>query len=225
MEISAGADPRGARGDRSVRSRSSTADAEPLAVVARRRPRVARGGDDEDELGERAAAQQAAARSARSRAPRPRSARPRRAGPTRRRLVPRAGGGEAAERGGDRLRPRLQLPEVARRDHDAALDRGEPQAGDEELPRDDRRDHPAGEDALRRPGRSASASTSTLSAIGSSSEPSGVVRALPPREPAVDLIGRHRGDEQRGRPVGVGVEVPLREENDHERASRRCARR
>ena len=68
--------------------------------------------------------------------------------PPRDAVAPDAGGGEAADRGGDRLRPRLQLAEVAGRDHDAALERGEPQAADEELAPDDRGDHPGREDVL-----------------------------------------------------------------------------
>ena len=53
-------------------------------------------------------------------------------------VAPRAGGREAAEARRDRLRPRLQLAEVARRDHDAALDRRLAQAGDQHLAHDDR---------------------------------------------------------------------------------------
>ena len=84
--------------------------------------------------------------------------------------VPGARGLEPCEGRRDRLGPRLQLPEVARAHHDAALDRREAEAGDRDLPRDDRRDHPGGRDALPTSITSA-ARTSTLSAIGSSSEP------------------------------------------------------
>src|SRR5918996_6547821 len=53
-----------------------------------------------------------------------------------------AAGGEPAETRGDRLRPGLELAEVARADHDAALERGQSEAGDEELAGDDGGDHP-----------------------------------------------------------------------------------
>ena len=72
--------------------------------------------------------------------------------PPRHARSPDAGGGQAADGGGDRLGPRLQLAEVAGGDHDAALDRRLAEAGDEELARHDRGDHPRRE---RRPGRSA----------------------------------------------------------------------
>ena len=123
-----------------------------------------------------------------------------------------------AERGRDRLRPRLQLAEVARGQDDAALDRREPQAGDEELAR--RRSPRPSTPARCRP-RSASrarASTSTLSAIGSSSEPSGDVVPRAAREPAVEPVGRHRDAEDRGRPVVVVAGSPRR------RAARRAGR-
>ena len=63
-------------------------------------------------------------------------------------MSPRAGGREAAEPGGDRLRPRLELPEVARGEDDAALDRRLAQTRDEHLAHDDRGDHPRGRDVL-----------------------------------------------------------------------------
>ena len=68
------------------------------------------------------------------------------------------------------------------------------------------------------------ARTSTLSAIGSSSEPKRRGLIAPAREPAVDLIGRHRDGEDRRRPVGVVLEVP-REEDDHDRHRERPGER
>ena len=64
------------------------------------------------------------------------------------------------------------------------------------------------------------ASTSTLSAIGSSSEPNADVWFRAPREPAVDLVGRHRHREDGRRPVQVTGEVP-REQHDHDRPGER----
>ena len=63
-------------------------------------------------------------------------------------MAPRAGRREPADGCGDRLRPRLQLPEVAGGDHDAALDRRLPKPGDQQLAGDDRRHHPGREDRL-----------------------------------------------------------------------------
>ena len=37
----------------------------------------------------------------------------------------------------------------------------------------------------------------------------------PPGEPAVDLVGRHRDDEDAGRPVRVTLEVPREQDDDH----------
>src|SRR4029077_795159 len=62
--------------------------------------------------------------------------------------APDARSREAADRGGDRLRPRLALAQVARGDHDAALERREAETADEQLAADDRGDHPRREDAL-----------------------------------------------------------------------------
>ncbi len=59
-------------------------------------------------------------------------------------------GREAAEGGRDRLRPGLELAEVAGADDDAALEGGEPEAGDEELAGDHGGDHPGREHARRR---------------------------------------------------------------------------
>ena len=122
----------------------------------------------------------------------PRQRRRRRAAATRRRCgsrrLPAANPPTA---GRDRLRPRLQLAEVARRDHDATLERGEPQAADQQLARDDRRDHPGREDALieqdderrrarapcRRPGRAASRTSSCVP----------MRRAIRPSNQSVDI--------------------------------------
>ena len=64
------------------------------------------------------------------------------------RAAPRPGAGYPPHGRRDGLRPRFELAEIARRDDDAALERREAEAGDEELARDDRDDHPAGKDAL-----------------------------------------------------------------------------
>lgn len=53
---------------------------------------------------------------------------------------------EAAQAARDRLSPRLQLGEIARRDDHASFERREPQARHEQLAGNDRRDHPSGKD-------------------------------------------------------------------------------
>ncbi len=53
-----------------------------------------------------------------------------------------------------------------------------------------------------------------MSATGSSSLPSWRETSAAAREPAVDLIGRHGDDEDRGRPVRVVREVPGEEKHD-----------
>ena len=111
-----------------------------------------------------------------------------------------ARGREPAGRGGDRLRPGLELAEVAGGDDDAALERRQPQAADQELARDDRGDHPGREDALVEQHDRASPSTSTLSATGSSSEPNDERAARAARDPAVEPVGRHRDAEDRRSP-------------------------
>ena len=99
---------------------------------------------------------------------------------------------------------------------DAALERGEPQPGDEELARR-RSARPSRPGTRPRPSRTIStASTSTLSATGSSSEPSGEVRPLAARDAAVEPVGRHRGDEDGGRPVVVTGKFHTKR-SDHER--------
>ena len=110
-------------------------------------------------------------RRGRSRALRPTSGRPRRAAPTTRR-----GPTRGPRRRSRRQPPRppatsLQFAEVARLDDDAALERGEAEARDEELARDDRDDHPRGKDVLVDQLMSTE-STSSLSATGSRSLPS-----------------------------------------------------
>ena len=57
-------------------------------------------------------------------------------------------GGEPRDGCSDRLSPRLQLPEVARGEDDAALDCRLAKACDQHLPDDDRSDHPGRDDSL-----------------------------------------------------------------------------
>ena len=111
---------------------------------------------------------------------------------------------EAADRGRHRLRPRLQLAEVARLDDDAALDRGEAQPRDQDLAGDDRGHHPAREDPLA---DQDDQRREHEHLVGDRVEERAERRRplLAPREPPVDLVGRHRGDEERGRPVRVPV--------------------
>ena len=129
---------------------------------------------------------------ARNRARRPRSGRARRAGPTTRRPCstrrPLRSRRSPAAIACDQV---FSLPRSRACDHDAALERGQAQARDEELARDDRRHHPAGEDVLADRARSGPVSTRILSATGSSSEPSGEVRpwlrATRPSNQSVDI--------------------------------------
>ena len=159
----------------------------------------------------------ARARAARSRARRPRSARARRAAPTTRR------GRSTRRRPRSRRAPAatacaqvFSLPRSRACEHDAALDRREPQPRDEELAGDDRArpsrpgttPSPTQHDQrrrarapCRRSGRAASRAPWSAAAAG---------RA------AVELVGRHRGDEDDRRPVVVVGEVPG-VEDDHER--------
>ena len=93
------------------------------------------------------------------------------------------------------------------------LERGEPQARDEELPRDDRRNHPRRDDVLpdqhdhRREDEHLVGNR-----VEERSERRGLIPAT--REPAVDLIRRHRDDEHRRRPVLVVGKIPREEDDD-----------
>ena len=96
----------------------------------------------------------------------------------------------------------------------AALDRGEAQPGDQELTGDDRRDHPAREDpAVDQHDHGRQYEHLVSDGIEQRAERAG--QSLPSREPAVDLVGCHRCDEEAGRPVPMGMKVPL-VQADHE---------
>ena len=145
-----------------------------------------------------------AAQRGRSRARRSTSARPRPAAPTRRcRPARRPAAAKPPTARGDCLRPGLELAEVAGMEHDAALERRQPQRGDEELPHDDQRDHPARRDSAASTSITSTARTRILSAAGieQRAERRGVAAAA--RDPAVEPVRRHRGGEERGRPVVV----------------------
>src|SRR5262249_15339440 len=113
----------------------------------------------------------------------------------------------------ERLRPRLQLAEVARVQHDAALERRQPQRGDEELTDDDQRNHPAGCDLLvDEHDRHREAGDLVRGRVEQRAERRGASAAA--RDTPVEPVGRHRSREQGGRPVVVAVEIPGVEKDD-----------
>ena len=83
-----------------------------------------------------------------------------------------------------------------------ALDRGEAQPRDQDLAGDDRGHHPAREDPLA---DEDDQRREHEHLVGDRVEQRAERRRppLPPRQPSVHLVGRHRGDEQRRRPVRV----------------------
>ena len=103
--------------------------------------------------------------------------------------------------------------EVARSEDDAALERREPEPGDEDLADDDQRDHPrrrhAFADEHHERGQHEDLVRDRVEELAELR-----ARAATPREPAVDLIGGHRDDEDGRRPVRVVVEVPCVQEDD-----------
>jgi acetyl-CoA/propionyl-CoA carboxylase biotin carboxyl carrier protein len=126
---------------------------------------------------------------------------------------PRPGGGEAADRCGHGLRPRLELAEIARRDHDAPLQRREAEPGDQELTRNDPDDHPGRENALVYE-HDEHGEDEQLVRDRVEEGPEGGGVPTPPRDPPVEPVRCHRGDEQTGRPVVVTREAPLVEGDD-----------
>src|SRR5581483_9722370 len=107
-------------------------------------------------------------------------------------------------------------PEIAGLQDDPALDGCESQAGDEQLPGDDRRDHPGGEGVLADPDDHRGEDEHL---VGHRVEQRSERRRppLPARQPAVDLVRRHRRDEERGRVVVVSGELPDVEDHDERR--------
>src|SRR6266511_2395331 len=126
---------------------------------------------------------------------------------------PGVSGGKAAHRGRNRLRPRLELAEIARCDDDPALERREPEAGDQELARDDPDDHPGGEDTLVDEDDE-NREDEQLVRHRIEQRPQRSCVAASPRDLAVEPVRRHRGDEDAGRPVVVAGEVPLVQRDD-----------
>ena len=136
-------------------------------------------------------------------------------------MRPRARGGEAADRCGDRLSPRLQLSEVAGREYDSALDRGLAEARDQNLAHDDRRDHPRRHDPLAHEHHERGEHEHL---VGDRVEEraDGRGAALSAREPAVEPVGRHRDAEDGCRPVVVAREAPGVEHHHERDGCRTC---
>ncbi len=161
------------------------------------------------------AAGTASARCVRSRARRPRSARPRRAATTRRRSSPHApAAAKPPSPAAIACAQVLSLPRSRAASTIAALDRRLPQAGDQDLADDDRRDHPRRRDVLADEHHEHPQHEHLVrDRVEQRAE-----RRRPPvaaRKPPVEPVGRHPDAEDRRRPVGVPRERPREQHDDH----------
>ncbi len=138
-------------------------------------------------------------------------------------MSPRTGGREAAERRCHGLRPRLELAEVARAEHDPPLYRRLTEPRDQDLAHDDRGNHPRGHDALADEHHEHRQYEHLVCDwIEQRSERRGA--AVPPGDSAVEPICRHRRSEDRGRPVVVAVERPDVQRDDYGHRQHPCHR-
>ncbi len=138
-------------------------------------------------------------------------------------MAPGAGRRQPSGSGRDRLRPRLQLPQVACGDHDSALECREPQSADQDLAGDDRGHHPGAEDVLV---EEDDQGAEHQHLVGDRVE-EGAERArlsCAARDSPVEPVGRHGEREDPRRPVVVVGEVEREERLDHGRAGRACNR-